>query len=100
MHSYNALPEGIEMRIVLVLAVFAMSAPATAEEIPHGAKPSKMAMFCNKSGQQTSGLTKVCYYDCGGAEGAITVKPYDACPRWTPRWRLNKTGQFGPSRKG
>jgi hypothetical protein len=88
------------MRMLLALAIFAVSVPAKAEETPRSAKPSKMSMFCNKSSQQTSGLTKVCYYDCGGTEGAITVKPYDACPRWTSRWRLNKTGQYGPSRKG
>jgi hypothetical protein len=85
------------MRIVFALAVFTMSAPAIAEEAPRTARPSRMAMFCTKSGQQTSGLTKVCYYDCAGSEGAIAVKAYDHCSRWTPRWRLNRTGQFGPS---
>jgi hypothetical protein len=87
------------MRTVLALVVFATSVPAIAEKTPRSAKPPKMSMFCAKSGQQTSGLTKVCYYSCGGAEGAITVKPYDSCPSWTPRWRLNKTAQYGPSRK-
>jgi hypothetical protein len=87
------------MRTVLALVVFAASVPAVAEETPRRAKPAKMSMFCTMSSQQTSGLTKVCYYSCGEAEGAITVKPYDACPRWTPRWRLNKTAQYGPSRK-
>ena len=99
MHSDEALFEGITMRTVLALAIFATSAPAIAEEPPHNPKASKMSLLCTKSGQQTSGLTKVCYYDCGGAEGAITVKAYDSCPGWTSRWRLNKTGQYGPSRK-
>jgi hypothetical protein len=87
------------MRTVLALAIFAASTPAIAEETPRSPKPTKLSMLCTKSGQQTSGLTKVCYYDCGGTEGAISVKPYDSCPRWTSRWRLNKTAQYGPSRK-
>jgi hypothetical protein len=86
------------MRTVLALAIFAVSAPAVAEET-RSPKLTKMSMFCTKSGQQTSGLTKVCYYSCGDAEGAISVKPYDSCPSWTSRWRLNKTAQYGPSRK-
>jgi hypothetical protein len=85
--------------IVLALAVFAVSASATTAETPSSAKPFKVAIFCTKSSQQTSGLTKICYYDCAGKEGAMTRKTYDACPRWTPRWRLNRTGPFGPSRK-
>jgi hypothetical protein len=85
--------------IVLALAVFAVSASATTAETPSSAKPFKVAMFCTKSSQQTSGLTKICYYDCAGKEGAITVKPYEPCPRWKPRWRLNRTGPFGPSKK-
>jgi hypothetical protein len=98
MHFDGALSDRITMRAVLAFAIFAASAPAAAEET-RGSKPTKMSMLCTKSSQQTSGLTKVCYYDCGGAEGAITVKLYDSCPGWTPRWRLNKAGQYGPSRK-
>jgi hypothetical protein len=85
------------MRTALALAMLAASTPAVAEQAPRAAKHALTSMVCTKSGQQTSGLTKVCYYDCGGAEGAITVKTYDHCARWTPRWRLNRTGQFGPS---
>ena len=83
--------------IVLALAAFAVSASAT--EAASGAKPIKVAVFCTKSSQQSSGLTKICYYDCAGREGAVKVKVYDACPRWTPRWRLNRSGPFGPSKK-
>jgi hypothetical protein len=25
------------------------------------------------------------------------VNLYDDCPSWTPRWRLNRNSQFGPS---
>lgn len=83
--------------IVLALTVFTMSASAIAAESSPTAKPFRAALVCTKSGEQTSGLTKICYYDCAKSEGAITVKTYDACPRWTPRWRLNRTGHFGPN---
>ena len=83
--------------IVLALAAFTASASAAAAQPPDLAKPIRVALFCTKSSQQTSGLTKICYYDCAGTEGAITVKTYDTCPRRTPRWRLNRTGPFGPS---
>jgi hypothetical protein len=85
------------MRIVLMLAGLAVSAPAIAEEAPHTAKPPGMALICKKFSEQTSGLTRVCYYDCGRSEGAITARTYEPCPRWMPRWRLNRTGPFGPS---
>jgi hypothetical protein len=83
--------------IVLALTVFAVSASAIAAEPPDSAKPFSVAMVCTKSSQQTSGLTKICYYDCGGTEGAMTVQTYDACPRRVLHWRLNRTGSFGPS---
>jgi hypothetical protein len=83
--------------IVLALTVFTMSASAIAAESTNTAKPFTVAMFCTKSGQKASGLTKICYYDCGGTEGALTTKTYEPCPRRTLRWRLNPTGPFGPS---
>jgi hypothetical protein len=83
--------------IILALAVLTVSASAIAAEPPGTEKPFRVAMICTKSGQQTSGLTKICYYDCAGSEGAITVKTYEPCPRWKPHWRLNRTGPFGPS---
>jgi hypothetical protein len=83
------------MTIILALTIFAMS--ASAAEPSGSAGPFRVALFCTKSGQQTSGLTKICYYNCGGKEGGTTVKTYEPCPSWKPRWRLNKTGPFGPS---
>jgi hypothetical protein len=83
--------------IVLALAAFTISASAIAAESSPLEKPFRVAVFCTKSGEQTSGLTKVCYYNCVKSEGALTVKTYEACPGWTPRWRLNRAGHFGPN---
>src|SRR6266403_940330 len=60
-------------------------------------KKFKMTLICTKFGDRSSGLTKVCYYDCSGFEAATAVNVYDECPSWTPRWRLNQNSQFGPS---
>ena len=83
--------------IILALTVFTVSASAIAAEAPDPSKPVRVSMVCTKASQKISGLTKICYYDCAGSEGAITVQTYETCPRWKPRWRLNRTGPFGPS---
>jgi hypothetical protein len=84
--------------IVLALTVLTVSASGITAESPDTATPFAVAMVCTKSGQNTSGLTKICYYACGGgSEGAMTAKTYEPCPRRTLRWRLNRTGSFGPS---
>jgi hypothetical protein len=85
------------MRIVLVLAALAVSLPAIAEDAPRAAKPSGTSLICKKSSEKTSGLTRICYYDCGKSEGAMKARTYEPCPRWTPRWRLSRAGLFGPS---
>ncbi len=84
------------MTIVLALAIVAVSTSAIAEEAPPIEKPSRVAFICTTSGQQVSGLTKTCYYNCTGRERAMTIRAYESCPRWTPRWWLNRNSQFGP----
>jgi len=84
------------MRTMLVMAVLVASAATFAAEAHHQAKPSRTAFICTKSGSKSTGLTKICYYDCGRSEAATTVNVYEACARWTPRWRLKRNIQFGP----
>ncbi len=38
------------------------------------------AVTCFKSGEQESGMNKICYYDCLGSTIAINVKNYQLCP--------------------
>lgn len=40
----------------------------------------KAAMTCFKSGERTSGLNKICYYNCAGSTAAITIKSHQLCP--------------------
>lgn len=40
----------------------------------------KVAATCYKSGEQISGMNKICYYNCMGSTKAINVKNYQLCP--------------------
>lgn len=40
----------------------------------------KVAATCFKTGEQTSGMNKICYYNCMGSTKAINVKSYELCP--------------------
>ncbi len=42
--------------------------------------PEVAEITCFKTGEKTSGMNKICYYDCMGSEAAITVKNYELCP--------------------
>ena len=37
-------------------------------------------IYCIYTGEQMSGINKICYYDCAGSPAAITVPAYDLCP--------------------
>jgi hypothetical protein len=37
-------------------------------------------MLCLKTGEKTSGLNKICFYNCAGSEAAITVSLAELCP--------------------
>jgi hypothetical protein len=41
---------------------------------------TQIAATCFKSGEQTSGMNKICYYDCMGSQAAITIKSVQLCP--------------------
>jgi hypothetical protein len=41
---------------------------------------SAHALLCFKSGEEISGMNKICYYSCGGSRAAITVASYELCP--------------------
>lgn len=59
------------------LALFsADDAPMTKIE-PEG---PQIAATCFKTGERTSGMNKICYYDCLGSTYAITVGAVELCP--------------------
>lgn len=40
----------------------------------------KVAATCFHKGEQTSGMNKICYYDCLGGTVAITISSISLCP--------------------
>lgn len=55
---------------------------ATTAPIPNQSTPSSLqfAVLCFKSGEQQSGMNKICYYDCLGSTFAITIGAAQLCP--------------------
>lgn len=40
----------------------------------------QVAVMCFKTGERTSGMNRICYYDCLGSEAAITISSVELCP--------------------
>lgn len=40
----------------------------------------QIAAMCFKTGEQISGMNKICYYNCLGSTAAITIKSVELCP--------------------
>jgi hypothetical protein len=59
-------------------AISVFSAHFAAAEKPQ--KPIQLAITCFKSGEQTSGSNKICYYNCMGSQAAITIPFTSLCP--------------------
>ena len=49
------------------------------ERLPPAVGP-KVAIMCFMTGEQISGMNKICYYDCMGSGAAITVSAVSLCP--------------------
>lgn len=41
---------------------------------------AQVAVTCFFIGEQTSGMNKICYYDCLGSTAAITISAVQLCP--------------------
>ena len=41
---------------------------------------TKIAVVCFKTGEQISGMNKICFYDCLGSTAAITISAVSLCP--------------------
>lgn len=67
------------MNIILLAAVVSSSLahPGTLKTPVQG---TEVAVLCFKTGEQTSGTNKICYYDCLGSAKAITIGFVQLCP--------------------
>lgn len=66
--------------IVGLLAMLGM--PASHSGAPMSLAPGfiKASTTCFSKGEQTSGMNKICYYDCLGSAAAITISAVALCP--------------------
>lgn len=65
--------------MMLTLAALAGPAEPPAQSLWPGAE--KLAVLCFYQGEHTSGLNKICFYDCLGSQAAITVRATSLCPQ-------------------
>ncbi|CAN7651260.1 hypothetical protein LJR225_005139 [Phenylobacterium sp. LjRoot225] len=69
------------MRLVLAASLAALTfGAATPQKAPPAEKPIRVAMMCTKTGEQVSGMNKICFYDCAGSAAAITIGAVQLCP--------------------
>lgn len=69
------------METIVLLASVVLSPQAETPNItPIEPRPVEMAELCFSSGEQESGLNKMCFYDCASGRIAITVKITELCP--------------------
>ena len=76
------------MKVALIVAMAAASQlmPALALEapnttpIPRQTSNTQVAVTCFFRYEQTSGMNKICYYDCLGSLAAITISSVRLCP--------------------
>jgi hypothetical protein len=81
---------GFGSPLILALTVCAMPSVTEAKQSVAEARATRVTVLCTKSSEHVvSGLTKICYFNCGKSERALKVTTYEACPHRALRWQLN-----------
>jgi hypothetical protein len=65
--------------LIASAALLSLAAPRAQTPAPTE-KPIKVALMCFKTGEQVSGMNKICFYNCAGSDAAITVSAAQLCP--------------------
>ncbi len=68
------------MATIAALAIAPATLPATIEGPPSERSAPQLAVNCPKAGEQTSGMNKICFYNCVGSMTAITIGATQLCP--------------------
>jgi hypothetical protein len=67
--------------IVNLVLIASLSGTPHAPDMSSAPPNTKLAtVLCFKTGEQTSGMNKICYYDCLGSAAAITIGAAELCP--------------------
>ena len=56
------------------------AAPVTILQRADATAPVHVAVTCFLTGEQVSGMNKICYYNCLGSTAAITIGSTQLCP--------------------
>ncbi len=66
----------------LLLATLVVDAPAqvTGTIPPEDVSKTDTEASCSKYGEQNSGITRICFYDCRGTIAEISVPSATLCP--------------------
>lgn len=65
----------------LVALAITLAPPSAKIEGPISTRAyQQLAANCPKTGEQTSGMNKICFYNCVGSMTAITVGATQMCP--------------------
>ena len=81
------------INLILSILVVLITASANTKDFENYIKENKFeeklslennmkmaAVTCFKTGERTSGMNKICFYDCLGSEVAITISNVALCP--------------------
>ena len=68
------------MKHAIVFGALLAASSSLHKEATPPAREIQVAFMCFKSGEQISGLNKICYYNCLGSTTAITIRSIDLCP--------------------
>lgn len=68
------------MKSFIILSAIALTTNFSSQPAQKEPPTKQIAMLCFKTGERTSGINKICYYDCGGSAAAITVGGAELCP--------------------
>lgn len=65
---------------VVLLAALVSSSIMQSDTLEKSDRTTEMAAMCFKTGEQVSGMNKICFYDCLGSAKAITIGSVELCP--------------------
>lgn len=67
------------MKSLFILAAVALAPAPSVPPAPMSERPIPVVQ-CFKTGEQVSGMNKICFYSCLGSQAAITVGATQLCP--------------------
>lgn len=70
----------IQLSIATAIALFMAPSEQSRPAPTPQSHPTRLALLCFGNGEQSGGMTKVCFYNCNGSPAAITIGSAQLCP--------------------